>query len=81
MTVAKRGAATREQAMADFKARWLKRLQSMSAIGGKADMHPRHEMSVFNPKRTFGQHFLRLSRSNTVRYTAMSPEPFRAIWR
>jgi hypothetical protein len=40
MTVAKRGAVIREQAIADFKARWLKRLQSMSAIGGKADIAP-----------------------------------------
>jgi hypothetical protein len=40
MTVAKRCAAIREQAMADFKAWWLKRMQSMSAIGGKADIAP-----------------------------------------
>jgi hypothetical protein len=40
MMVAKRGAATREQMMADLKALWLKRLQSMSAIGGKADIAP-----------------------------------------
>jgi hypothetical protein len=27
------------------------------------------------------QHYLHASMTNTVRYTAMSPEPFKDIWR